>query len=466
MNPDLLLGVVTALVGFVLKTTLAFGVCLVLSWLAGSPSRRFMVWLSFLYGTTAYWLFLATGVFAGGQVTATTSSVPAQAVRASVAAWQIPGSWAFPLGIALRVVGIAYLLALTYMLIVHIKKHIQLKWVLRFTSQPPDEVAAAFQPIARDLGVGRSRLLVLSGVTSPATFGWIRPTILLPDTCLEQQHSGLEDILRHELHHVRRLDFVWNGFAIACRAVLFFHPAAWYAVHRMQFDRELACDLAAVSDSPKRRARYAECLIQFARLNSSQNSRNWGIDFAASPEHLKARVHSILTETRKSSAWLVWSRIACGFALLAGFAGIEPSLGILLTYAQRQIAQPFAAEIRATPTTADTKSKATRRGRLPRGTTPARAGLSVANLGETPESTGFSAARNINDSAATQSEGAPQLLHRGATPARASRQQTVIPIDDASGQSGKAGDHDHQQALQQTATAAAVLKRLSTFDHR
>src|ERR1700691_6751865 len=183
MNPDLLLGVVNALAGFVLKTTLAFGVCLVLSWLADSPSRRFMVWLSFLYGTTAYWLFLATGVFAGGQVTATTSSVPAQAVRASVGAWQIPGSWAFPLGMALRVVGIAYLLVLAYMLVAHIKKHIQLKWVLRFTSQPPDEVAAAFQPIAQNLGVGRSRLLVLSGVTSPATFGWIPPTILLPDTC-------------------------------------------------------------------------------------------------------------------------------------------------------------------------------------------------------------------------------------------------------------------------------------------
>jgi hypothetical protein len=40
----------------------------------------------------------------------------------------------------------------------------------------------------------------------------------------------------------------------------------------------------------------------------------------------------------------------------------------------------------------------------------------------------------------------------------------VIPIDDASGQVSKAGDHDHDQALQQTATAAAVLKRLAALD--
>ena len=65
MNPDLLLGIVAALAGFVLKTTLAFGVCLAISWLAGSPNRRFTVWLGFLSGTAAYWLWMANGFLAG-----------------------------------------------------------------------------------------------------------------------------------------------------------------------------------------------------------------------------------------------------------------------------------------------------------------------------------------------------------------------------------------------------------------
>jgi beta-lactamase regulating signal transducer with metallopeptidase domain len=465
MNPDLLLGVVTALTGFVLKTTLAFGVCLVLTWLADSPSRRFIVWLSFLYGTAAYWLFLVKSIFPG-QVTAVPSSIPAQAVPQTVHAWQIPSSWAFPLGIGLRVLGVVYLLVLTYLLVAHIKKHIQLKWVLRFTSQPPNEVVAAFQPIAQSFGVGRAKLLMLAGVTSPATFGWIRPTILLPDTCLQENPSGLEDILRHELHHVRRLDFVWNGLAIACRALLFFHPAAWYAVHRMQFDRELACDLAAISDSPQRRAKYAECLIHFARLNSSQNATNWGIDFAASSKHLKLRVRSILAETKKSPAWVAWSRIACALALLAGFVGMEPSLGVLLTYAQRQIVQPLRADSSAIPTKTEPIAKTARRSRLSRALTPANGNSSLVSVSETPEFTGSAAAQNADVSTSPQSEGGPQLLHRGSNaPGKASRQQTVIPIDDASGQAAKDGDHDHQQALQQTATAAALLKRLSTFDH-
>ena len=316
MNPDLLLGIVAALAGFVLKTTLAFGVCLAISWLAGSPNRRFTVWLGFLSGTAAYWLWMANGFLAGKHLDASGPNASVQPVTSTIGVLQIPGSWAFPLGLALRVIGVAYLLVLTCILFTHIKKQRQLRWILHFTTMPPAEVAAVFQSLAKSLRVGRSRLLVLSGVASPATFGWIRPTILLPDVCLQQDRSELEDILRHELHHVRRLDFAWNGFAVVARALLFFHPAAWYAVRRMQFDRELACDLAVVSDSPGRRAKYAECLVHFARLNSSQDPRAWGIDFAASSEHLKARVQSILAGSKTSSPWFLGVRIGCGLICL------------------------------------------------------------------------------------------------------------------------------------------------------
>jgi beta-lactamase regulating signal transducer with metallopeptidase domain len=470
MNPDLVLGVMSALMGFVLKTALAFGVCLGLSWLVKSPGRRFMVWSGFLYGTAAYWLWLATGVLTGKPPAATTLPAPttssfAQAAMPGVGALQIPGSWAFPLGVALRVVGIAYLLVLAYLLVAHIKKHRQLKWVLGFTSQPPQEIAAAFQPLAENLGVGRSRLLVLSGVTSPATFGFIRPTILLPDACLEQDRSDLEDIFRHELHHVRRWDFVWNGFAFACRALLFFHPAAWYAVKRTQFHRELACDLATVSDSPNRRAKYAECLIHFARLNSSPDSRNWGIDFAASSENLKARVHSILAENKKSSAWLVWSRIACGLALLAASVAIEPSLGILLSYARQEIVQPLTTALRTAPAKTQDRGRASKRSRPAKTSNLTSVDPAMAT-GNEAQSTDVSAEPKPADTASAQT-GGPQLLHRGSPASgKAAKGQTVVLIDDPSDQVTKALDRDHDQAVQQTATAAAVLNRISSLDRR
>ncbi len=175
-----------------------------------------------------------------------------------------------------------------------------------------------------------------------------------------------------------------------------------------QFERELACDLAAVSDSPKGRAKYAECLIHFARLNSSQDSSNWGIDFAASSTHLKARVHSILAETKKPSAWLVGSRIACGLALLAGFLAIEPSLGVLLTYAQQQIAQPLTAEIHTGGPRIGTGTKASKRGRLSKA--PATADGAVASVSQANDPMDFAGRGPDGGSAAAQSSMGPQLF--------------------------------------------------------
>src|SRR3984957_5358635 len=474
MNPDLLLSVATALASFALKTALAFGVCLALSWLVDSPGRRFVVWLTFLYATAAYWLWLANGVLASWHPTGFTSAPQVQTTSSTVGALQIPGSWAFPLGVSLRLMGIAYVLVLIYMLAAHIKRHRQLKWILGFTSQPPGEIAEAFRPLAERLHVGRSRLLVLSGATSPATFGWIRPTIVLPDVCLEQDRSELEDILRHELHHVRRWDFVWNGFAVACRALVFFHPAAWYAVRRMQFDRELACDLAVVADSPKGRAKYAECLIHFARLNSAQDSKTWGIDFAASSEHLKARVHSILAGSRKPSGWLTSLRIGCGVTLLAGSLGIAPSLAVLLSYTQQQMSQPLTSELRPSHSGMDTEARATRKVRPLSFPAPRNKDAAVANLGQ-PEGiqppTDSPPDSTTEGQSSTQSGSGPQLLHR-RSPAtgrsfgpdsNGAKQQTVALTDpDAPGQVSKTGDQNRKQTLQQSATAAlGIYKRLA-----
>ena len=477
MNPDLLLGIVATFAGFALKTAFAFGVCLALSWLAGSPSRRFMIWLCFLFSTTAYWLWLANDVLTSGRLSAGASNAAASPAAATVSALQIPGSWSFPLSVALRVAGAAYLLALVYILFTHIREQRHLKWVLRFTTKPPVEIAELFQPVAKTFHVGRARLLVLSGITSPATFGWIRPTILLPNVCLEQDCSELEDILRHELHHIRRCDFVWNGLAIVCRALLFFHPAAWYAVRKMQFERELACDLAVVSDSPGRRARYAECLLHFARLNASQDPRAWGIDFAAPSEHLKVRVHLILSESKRPSIWLLGLRIAGGLTLLAGFLGVAPSLAVVLSYAHQQVSErqtsqpPLTFAIRPSYSAMRPRARATRIGRLASAQAARGSSAAVANLGQTKPAQQiavFSTDRKP-DLPSGQNGSGPQLLHRSGktlAPDGSGKQQTVALVDtDASGQISKNGDRDKKEAIQQSVTAAAgIYKRLGAVD--
>jgi beta-lactamase regulating signal transducer with metallopeptidase domain len=474
MNPDLLLGIVSALAGFILKTTVAFAVCLALGWLAYSPSRRFIVWLGFLYAATAYWLWMANVLFRRGQLHVSISGAAVQPRSSFTGALQIPGSWAVPLSLALRGIGIAYLLVLIYILFTHFKKQRQLKWVLRFTTKPPAEIEATFQAVAGSLGVHRARLLVLSGVASPATFGWVRPTILLPELCLQQDRSELEDILRHELHHVRRWDFVWNGFAVICRALLFYHPAAWYAVHKIQLDRELACDLAVVSDSPDGRAKYAECLVHFARLNSSQDPRAWGIDFAASSEHLKVRVRSILAQPSRTSVWFFGTRIVVGLSLLGGFVWMAPSLAVLLSYAHQPLPHSLTPMSLTPHLEADAKVHARRKTRWSASLAPTTKDALVGSLSQTETVQPIQplAMDKTAGSSSPQNRPGPQLLRRGARSANSpangtsSNQQSVVFVDnDPSGQPVKAGDHDKKEVIQQSLTAAAgVYRRLGTVD--
>jgi beta-lactamase regulating signal transducer with metallopeptidase domain len=473
MTPEILLGIVAAFAGFALKTTLAFGVFWLLSQLAGSPNRRFLIWLSFLYGTAAYWLWLANSFRTGAHLTVIATGVTThQSVSpttGSFGAFQIPNAWTFPVGMAVRVLGIAYLVILLFMLFTYVKRQRQLNWVRRFTVPPPEGIAQAFRQLSEDMRVRRSRLLVLSGITSPATFGWIQPTVLLPDLCLKQDQSELDDILRHELHHVRRRDFIWDGVALACRAVLFFHPAAWYAIRRIQFERELACDLAVVSDFPQGRVRYAESLVHFARLNSPPQSGAWGIDFAAPSGHLKARVQSILAASKRIPAWSVCLRVLCAMAVLVGFMGAAPSLVILLSYSRPQIAHPSttsAANI-VSPVP-EAVRRAGRKTRFPNSQSLAGETAPSTNKGEDELDTMAPGDVKSDAASSAQNNTDPHLVRRGdgnPTPAgKPASQQTIALIDAEDGQT-KSGDHDKKQALQQAATAALeIYRRLSVLD--
>jgi beta-lactamase regulating signal transducer with metallopeptidase domain len=466
MDPDLLLCVVAAIAGFLLKTTLAFGACVALSRLVHSANFRFVIWASFVYGAVGYWLYLWNTLWAGGQQFTMAPMVRLQPAKSAVGGWQIPTTWAFPLTLTLGVMGILYVLTLFYLICSHLGKRRHLKWVLTFTSEPPVDVAEKFQSLAKTFHAGRSKLLILSGATSPATFGWIRPIVLLPTSCLEEDPAELEDILRHELHHVRRWDAVWNGFALASRALLFFHPGVWYAVQKMQFDRELACDLAVVSQAPARRGKYAECLIRFARLNVMPEPSGWGIDFAASAQHLTLRVHSILAGSKKSPGWLLCLRIASGLTISAVFLGVAPSLAVLLSFAHEPVATKAFTSVLDAPSR---EAHATANRRVRASASPTEV-PGAARLGQIEaDRPGIDLPANPEAAkSARQGSAGPQLLHRGdaSAPGNDSAKSQIIGLldTDAKGQSAKSGGGTGA-AVQQTATAALGLyKRLSTLD--
>jgi TonB family protein len=98
----------------------------------------------------------------------------------------------------------------------------------------------------------------------PAVVGWRRPVILVPASADTWTPELRRHALLHELAHVERADFFWQSLADLILSFAWFHPLAWYAVHRMRQEAELACDdlvLAACA----RPSDYAGSLLEVAR---------------------------------------------------------------------------------------------------------------------------------------------------------------------------------------------------------
>ena len=91
--------------------------------------------------------------------------------------------------------------------------------------------------LRRGLSIGRQVELRQGRISPiPLTWGVVRPIILLPDNARDWTEPMRRAVLLHELAHVYRLD---AGFQLAGRvaaALYWFHPLAWYALHRLRLE--------------------------------------------------------------------------------------------------------------------------------------------------------------------------------------------------------------------------------------
>jgi TonB family protein len=115
---------------------------------------------------------------------------------------------------------------------------------------------------------GRARVLENPQVTTPFTYGFVRPVILLPLT-RRWTAERREHVLAHEYAHIERLDWLTQTVSqIAC-AVYWFHPLVWFAAKRLRAESERACDDAVVRDG-KAPDTYAEHLLDLAQTSAEQ----------------------------------------------------------------------------------------------------------------------------------------------------------------------------------------------------
>ncbi len=151
-------------------------------------------------------------------------------------------------------------------------------WHLHVLRESCEEVAltdldARLRATIESQSGGRSVAFCTSDrVHVPTAIGLVRPAVVIPVWVMEElPPDELNQILLHELAHLRRWDDWTNLAQKLVKAVFFFHPAVWWIEKKISLEREMACDEAVVEATARPRA-YAECLTHLAERTLVQRS--------------------------------------------------------------------------------------------------------------------------------------------------------------------------------------------------
>jgi TonB family protein len=143
---------------------------------------------------------------------------------------------------------------------------------------------------------GLERPVILLQTDRPnllATWGVIRPRVLLPAHARGWSDDRIRVVLRHELAHVRRRDWMIQISADALRSVCWYNPLVWMVCARLRRESEQACDDMVLGAGVPARD-YAAHLLELARLCRG-SVRPWALALPmARPSTLERRIAAML----------------------------------------------------------------------------------------------------------------------------------------------------------------------------
>lgn len=159
---------------------------------------------------------------------------------------------------------------------------------------------------------GRTRIYISSTVKSPCLAGLV-PAVYLTEDVLQTPETEL--ILRHELTHLRHLDFLWSLCRTAAVILYWWNPFIWLAAICSKRDAELACDEAVAAGlSDAQRLVYARAILAQAPRRAA------ALSLAGPP--VRERILFLTKKQRTSvlcvilAVLLVVSATGCSFAEL------------------------------------------------------------------------------------------------------------------------------------------------------
>ena len=132
-------------------------------------------------------------------------------------------------------------------------------------------------------------ILMSDQVTTPLTFGILKPKIILPANMDLQNSTKLQYVLAHEFYHIKRVDALWKLLAVIVLCVHWFNPFVWVAFMLANRDLEISCDEWVVKKFGKNtKKKYAYALIETIEHQNQFTSLASGFAKHATEERIKS----------------------------------------------------------------------------------------------------------------------------------------------------------------------------------
>lgn len=145
-----------------------------------------------------------------------------------------------------------------------------------------------------DAGVTRTVDLLETDTSDVlATWGFMRSRLLVPRHARGWEEERVRIVLRHELAHIRRDDWIVQIAAEALRCIYWFNPLVWVACRWLRQDSEHACDddVLAAGTPPRT---YATHLLELARICRRPSPAWASAMLMAYPSTLERRIAAML----------------------------------------------------------------------------------------------------------------------------------------------------------------------------
>ena len=294
--------------GLLEGTALAFLVWLLLRFLPRqNAGTRFVLWFSALL---AMFFLPWLGVHSQPERTAS----PVSSISTLIT---VPISW------ALVLFGIWGLVA-----VMNLTRVVAALWQIRRLHRNSDEVDQ--KTLSPEIAMllcdsGRPVSLLLSDrVQVPTATGFVKPAIVLPRWFLDPNEISqpeLKHVLVHELSHLRRGDDWTNLAQKLIKALLFFHPFAWWVEQQLSLEREMACDdhvLRGVAHPVD----YAQCLKRVAEKSFVRKQIALAQAIVSRMSQVTWRVTQILDSNRPCTT-RIWKPALLLVALAASLCGLS-----------------------------------------------------------------------------------------------------------------------------------------------